>query len=90
MAMDRLKRELREQKREVKKKGNRHRRQQLKRTLRETPDDAHLARPTVGRHRSADLNGLDRDATRQRSESGTESAMDSGGRSAEGTEVEEG
>lgn len=64
--MDRQKRELREQKREVKKKGNRHRRQQLKRSLRETPEEAHLAEPTVGRHRSADLNGLDHDVTRHR------------------------
>lgn len=56
----REKRELREHKREVKRKGNKHRRQRLKRDLRENPEEAHLSRPSVGRHRSADLNGLDR------------------------------
>jgi hypothetical protein len=56
----REKRELRERKREIKRKGNKHRRQKLKRDLREHPEEAHLARPSVGRHRSADLNGLDR------------------------------
>jgi hypothetical protein len=55
----REKRELREHKREVKRRGNKHRRQQLKRALRENPEEAHLARPTVGRFRSAQFNGLD-------------------------------
>lgn len=64
--MDRLKRELREQKRQVKKRGNKHRRQVLDRALRENPEEAHLAVPSFGRHRSADLNGNDRDATRKR------------------------
>lgn len=64
--MDRQKRELREQKREIKKKGNKHRRQRLKRDLRERPEEAHLSVPSVGRHRSADLNGIDRDLQRKR------------------------
>lgn len=65
---DRDKRQLREQKREVKRAGNKHRRQQLKRVLRDSPEDAPFAEPDVGRHRSADLNGIDRDSTRKREE----------------------
>ncbi len=62
--MDREKRELREQKREVKRRGNKHRRQKLKRDLRENPEEAHLSRPSFGRHRSDVLNGIDRNTTR--------------------------
>ena len=65
--MDQEKRQLREQKRLIKRAGNKHRRQQLKRVLHERPEDAPFAEPDVGRHRSADLNGIDRDATRRRS-----------------------
>lgn len=63
--MDREKRELREQKREVKRRGNKHRRQKLKRDLRENPEEAHLSRASFGRHRSDVLNGIDRVATRR-------------------------
>ncbi len=74
--MDKLKRELREEKREVKRRGNKHRRQMLKRSLRENPEDAHWTVPSVGRYRSENLNGIDRDGTR--SCSGTTEASEEG------------
>jgi len=64
--MDRDKREIRQQKREVKQKGNQRARRVLKRVLAERPDDAPLAEPDYGRYRSAELNGIDRDSTRRR------------------------
>lgn len=66
MGPDREKRELRKQKREVKRAGNKHRRAQLKRDLRDRPEEAADSVPDLGRHRSAGLNGIDRDATRRR------------------------
>jgi hypothetical protein len=60
------KRERRLLKREIKRAGNKHRRQQLKRSLAENPEEAAYTEPTVGRYRSADLNGQDRDARRLR------------------------
>jgi len=60
------KRQLRELKRVLKKRGNKHRRQQLKRTLSEDPEEAAHAQEQLGRHRSDDLNGLDRDSTRKK------------------------
>ncbi len=66
MAIDPLKRKLREQKRAVKKRGNKHRRQQYARALRENPDDAAFAEERFGRHSSAAMNGLDQDTTRKR------------------------
>jgi hypothetical protein len=71
--MEPEKRQLREQKREVKRAGGKRRRRQLKRELAENPEEAPYSVPDVGRHRSADLNGIDRDATRRgrgRGESG--------------------
>lgn len=68
MPADDKKRELRELKREIKKAGNRKRRQQLKRQLQENPAEAADAEVDVGRYRSADYNGLDNDATRRRQE----------------------
>ncbi|MBX6316467.1 MAG: hypothetical protein IRY99_26680 [Isosphaeraceae bacterium] len=59
------KRLLREHKRLVKRAGGKHRRQQLKRSLREHPEEAPYDQEDFGRYRSADLNGLDRDATRR-------------------------
>ncbi len=56
------KRELRQLKREVKRAGGKHRRRQLKQGLAEHPEEAHADEPGFGRHRSSDLNGLDRDA----------------------------
>jgi hypothetical protein len=66
MPVDPDKRRLREQKRAVKKRGNKHRRQQLKRDLAENPDEAAHTEEDLGRHRSNEFNGLDRDSTRQR------------------------
>lgn len=60
------KRKLRELKRALKKRGNKHRRQELKRTLADNPDEAAHAEEDLGRHRSADLNRLDRDSTRKK------------------------
>jgi hypothetical protein len=62
------KRRQRQMKRDVKKAGNRTRRQQLKRQLNENPEEAHFAEPTFGRNSSEPLNGIDQDATRKRDE----------------------
>lgn len=66
---DQEKRERRILKREIKRAGNKHRRQQLKRSLVENPEEAAHAEPSVGRYRSADLNGQDRDVSRSRDRS---------------------
>jgi hypothetical protein len=60
------KRERRLLKREIKRAGNKHRRQRLKRSLAEDPEGAAFEEPSVGRYRSADLNGQDRDPRRLR------------------------
>ena len=62
------KRRMREMKRAVKKRGNKHRRQQLKRDLAENPEEAAQSEDDVGKHRSDRLNGLDNDSTRKKSE----------------------
>jgi hypothetical protein len=67
MPPDPEKRQLRELKRALKKRGNKHRRQQLKRDLAENPDEAAHAEEKLGRYRSDELNGIDRDTTRRRS-----------------------
>ena len=59
------KRQLRQLKRDIKKAGNKRRRQQLKRALNENPDEAHFTEPDCGRHSSAGLNALDHDARRK-------------------------
>jgi len=69
MPPDPDKRKMRELKRALKKRGNKHRRQQLKRNLAENPDEAAHADERLGRHRSDDLNGMDRDSTRRPPES---------------------
>ena len=66
MPRDQEKRKLREEKRAVKKRGNKHRRQQLKRELAENPEEAAHSEEDFGRYRSAELNGIDRDGMRQR------------------------
>ena len=66
MAVDPMKRKLREQKRAVKKRGNKHRRQQFARDLREKPEEAAFSEEKFGRHSSVNYNGLDKDATRKR------------------------
>jgi hypothetical protein len=65
MPADFEKRKMRELKRAVKKRGNKHRRSQLKRQLAENPEGAAEAEETFGRFRSADYNGQDQDATRR-------------------------
>jgi hypothetical protein len=62
--MDPDKRKLRELKRAIKRAGNRHRRQQLKRDLADNPEEAAFSEGDVGRDRSADFNGIDSDSTR--------------------------
>ena len=64
--MDPDKRQLRQLKREIKKAGNRTRRQGLKRSLQENPAEAHFEDESVGRHSTEPLNGQDRDSTRRR------------------------
>jgi hypothetical protein len=66
MPPDPDKRKLRELKRALKKRGNKHRRQQLKRDLVENPEEAAHAEEELGRHRSEDLNGIDKDSTRKK------------------------
>jgi hypothetical protein len=63
--MDQEKRRHRELKREVKRAGNRKRRQHLKRQLAEDPNGAAHVEFDFGRDSSAGLNGNDRDATRR-------------------------
>ena len=62
------KRKLRKQKRDLKRAGNKKRRQALKRNLERDPEGAAHAEEDLGRYRSKDLNGLDNDQTRQRSD----------------------
>lgn len=64
--MDREKREIRQLKRDIKKAGVKRARLQLKRGLTDDPETAHEDRVDYGRHRSAGLNGVDRDSTRKR------------------------
>jgi hypothetical protein len=66
MPVDPDKRKMREVKRAVKKRGNKHRRQELKKTLVENPDEAAHAEENLGRFRSDTLNGLDQDSTRRK------------------------
>jgi len=62
------KRRQRQLKREIKKAGNRTRRQGLKRSLQDNPAEAHFEDESVGRHSTEPLNGQDRDSTRRRDE----------------------
>jgi hypothetical protein len=59
------KRRLRRLKRDIKRAGNRKRRQHLKRTLADGPEAASGAEFDFGRDSSRFLNGSDRDATRR-------------------------
>jgi hypothetical protein len=54
------KRKLRNRKRTVKRDGNKHRRNALKRQLQQSPEEAHLAAEDFGGSASRSLNGLDR------------------------------
>jgi hypothetical protein len=64
--MDRQKRELRKLKREIKKAGNKSRRQHLKRELAENPEEAPHSEFDFGRKSSKGLNALDNDAARRK------------------------
>ena len=64
--MDQDKRQIRKLKREIKRAGNRKRRQHLKRELKDNPAEAAHTDFDFGRHSSAGLNGYDQDATRRR------------------------
>ena len=64
--MDQDKRQLRKLKRDVKRAGNKRRRQYLKRELLDRPEEAPYSEFDFGRSTSATLNGLDQDATRRR------------------------
>jgi hypothetical protein len=64
--MDQDKRFYRKLKRDVKRAGNKRRRQYLKRDLANNPEEAHTSEFDFGSDSSATLNGLDNDATRRR------------------------
>jgi hypothetical protein len=64
------KRQLRKLKREIKRLGNKRRRQHLKRDLEEHPEDAPATEFNFDRCSSATLNKLDNDATRKRTREG--------------------
>ena len=66
MPVDPDKRKIRELKRAVKKRGNKVRRQQLKRNLVDNPESAAEVEESVGRFSSKGYNGLDADSTRKR------------------------
>jgi hypothetical protein len=63
--MDQDKRRLRKLKRDIKRAGNKRRRQHLKRELAANPEEAPFAAFDFGRDSSAGLNALDHDATRR-------------------------
>jgi hypothetical protein len=54
------KRKLRNLKKALKRKGNKHRRNTLKRQLRQDPQEAHLAEEDLGGSQFRDMNRLDR------------------------------
>jgi hypothetical protein len=64
--MDQDKRFYRKLKRDLKRAGNKSRRQHLKRELAANPEEAPYSEFDFGRNSSAGLNGMDRDATRKR------------------------
>ncbi len=68
MPPDPDKRKLRKLKQVLKRRGSKHRRADLKRTLTENQEEAADAEENLGRSRSDTLNGLDRDSTRKRDE----------------------
>ena len=62
---DTTKRELREQKREIKRAGVQRVRRLLKQGLVENPEEVHATEFDFGRYSTVELNGLDRDANRR-------------------------
>jgi hypothetical protein len=81
--MEPTKRELRQQKRDIKRAGGKRRRRQLKQGLAEHPEEARDTSFDFGRYRSATLNGIDRDATRR--SAATRSPRTEPDRASEGT-----
>lgn len=65
---DQSKRELREEKRQLKRAGGKHRRRELKRGLADNPEEAPFHTADFGRCQTAPRNGNDRDPTRRRSD----------------------
>ena len=63
---DKDKRMLRDLKRALKKRGNKHRRAELKKNLANNPEEAAHAEEDLGRYRSDTLNKLDNDSTRKK------------------------
>jgi hypothetical protein len=70
MSMDQDKRRYRKLKRDVKRAGNKRRRAHLKRELANNPDEAPFSQFDFGETSSETMNGMDRDATRVRTETG--------------------
>ena len=68
MPADPDKRMIRKLKSAIKKRGNKHRRASLKQTIADNPEEAAHAEEDLGHHRSAGMNGLDNDSTRNRDE----------------------
>jgi hypothetical protein len=66
--MDQDKRTLRKLKRDIKRAGNKRRRQYLKRQLSDDPEAAPHGDFEFGRDSSAGFNGMDQDATRKRNQ----------------------
>jgi hypothetical protein len=60
------KRKMRDLKRTLKKRGNKHRRQALKKNLADNPEGAADAEEDLGGYRSDTLNKLDNDSTRRK------------------------
>jgi hypothetical protein len=65
--MDQDKRRYRKLKRDVKRAGNKRRRAHLKRELADNPEEAPFSDFDFGETSSQSMNGMDRDATRNRS-----------------------
>jgi hypothetical protein len=78
MPVDPDKRRMRQDKRAIKKAGNKHRRQSLKRQLEQNPEEAAHADEDLGRHTSKDFNGMDHDSKRQQLEKDDDRNDDSG------------
>jgi hypothetical protein len=66
MLVEQDKRQFRKLKRDIKRAGNKRRRQHLKRDLIENPEEAPYSEYDFGRNTSTGLNGLDNDSTRKR------------------------
>ena len=71
------KRELRQLKREIKRKGGKIRRRRLKQGLIDNPDEARDTVVDFGRFESKKLNGIDRQPTREPRREDSERADDS-------------